>query len=161
VLIHVASITVDAQGRLTAASSGSAGGGAFVPVVLSKGPTSGTYTATPGASQNFNICSWRRRRRRRRQRSEGSKVEDQVEKLYGELTLAPIAAPFSQPFSVGAGGNGGGRSNPGNQPGVAGNTGGATSLATIFNVNGGVGGNGAFSSGGKCRCCWNWIHFSN
>jgi hypothetical protein len=46
----VASITVDAQGRLTAASSGTAGGGAYVPTVNYVGPASGTFTANPTAT---------------------------------------------------------------------------------------------------------------
>jgi hypothetical protein len=45
-----ASITVDAQGRITAASSGAAGAGMGIPVLYSVGPTSGTYTANPNAS---------------------------------------------------------------------------------------------------------------
>ena len=46
-----ASITVDADGRITAASSGSAGAGGYNLVNLILGPASGTYTASPGASR--------------------------------------------------------------------------------------------------------------
>ena len=47
----LASLTVDAQGRLTAASSGSAGGGNMQNVFFKTGPASGTYTAGPNASK--------------------------------------------------------------------------------------------------------------
>jgi len=45
-----ASITVDAQGRITAAASGSAGAGGFVPAVMAQGSASGTYTAANNAN---------------------------------------------------------------------------------------------------------------
>ena len=44
------SITVDAQGRITGASSGSGGGGNLVFKQVNGGPSSGTYTANPAAS---------------------------------------------------------------------------------------------------------------
>jgi len=47
----LASITVDAQGRITAASTGTAGGGNMVAVKYEGGPTSGTYTANPTATK--------------------------------------------------------------------------------------------------------------
>ena len=40
-----ASITVDADGRVTSASAGSAGAGMGIPTLYAVGPTSGTYTA--------------------------------------------------------------------------------------------------------------------
>ena len=42
-----ASITVDADGRITAASSGSAGAGMGIPTRYTDGPSSGTHTASP------------------------------------------------------------------------------------------------------------------
>ena len=45
------SITVDADGRITAASSGSGGAGGFVPTKASTGPASGTFTASPTANR--------------------------------------------------------------------------------------------------------------
>jgi hypothetical protein len=49
----LASITVDAQGRLTAASTGSAGGGSMVLTLAAKGAT-GTFTANP-ATTNLHV----------------------------------------------------------------------------------------------------------
>jgi hypothetical protein len=46
-----ASITVDADGRITAASSGSAGAGMGIPTLVRTGPSSGTYTASPTANR--------------------------------------------------------------------------------------------------------------
>lgn len=43
-------LTVDAQGRITAASSGSAGAGAAVAKLVAHGPTSGNVTLSPGAN---------------------------------------------------------------------------------------------------------------
>ena len=46
-----ASITVDADGRITSASSGSAGAGMAIPVLLAAGPSSGTYTKNNAANR--------------------------------------------------------------------------------------------------------------
>jgi hypothetical protein len=42
-----ATITVDADGRITAASSGAGGAGMAIPVLYSLGPGSGNFTASP------------------------------------------------------------------------------------------------------------------
>ena len=142
-----ASITVDAQGRITSASSGSSGAGGFIPALNAYGPGSGTYTASPGASQIliYAVGSGGGGGGGNHQRGPDGGAG-------GVGTFAAytktISAPFSQPYSLGAGGTGG-NSAPGNQTGNAGNTGGATSLANVFNINGGNGGNGAFSGGGS------------
>lgn len=44
-------ITVDADGRITTASSGQAGAGMGIPTLYSEGPSSGTYTANPACSE--------------------------------------------------------------------------------------------------------------
>jgi hypothetical protein len=44
-------LTVDADGRITAASSGSAGAGGFIPTLLAVGPSSGTFTKSPTANR--------------------------------------------------------------------------------------------------------------
>jgi len=52
-----ADLTVDAQGRITAASSGAAGGANMVTRVLTAGPASGSYTADPAATKFQAILS--------------------------------------------------------------------------------------------------------
>jgi hypothetical protein len=129
-----ATITVDAQGRITAASSGSGGAGAFVPKIVSKGPSSGTYTANPatnyigaymyagggggGGGYTFNPAQ-----------TAGAGGPGGFGFYGGTLTQ-----PFSQPYSVGGGGSGGARYT-GN-----GGSGGATSITNFGTVNGGNGG---------------------
>jgi hypothetical protein len=46
-----ATITVDADGRITAASSGSAGAGMGIPTLYQTGPSSGTHTAAANANR--------------------------------------------------------------------------------------------------------------
>ena len=82
-----ASITVDAQGRITAASSGAAGAGMGIPVLYSVGPTSGTYTANPNASA-FVAYAYG-----------GGPAGG-----FGAWKVS-IAQPYSQPYSVGGSGS--------------------------------------------------------
>jgi hypothetical protein len=118
-----ASITVDAQGRLTAASSGTGGGaGMGIPVLQVSGPGSGTYTASPtanrigvylygggGAQKSYNGVTG----------GNGG----------GGFWNKPITQPFSQPYSVGGGGT-----TPSTN---LANAGGATTLTNVGTANGG------------------------
>ncbi len=131
-----ASITVDAQGRITAASSGSAGAGMGIPTLYSVGPTSGTYTATP-TSNRLGVYMYAG--------GGGSGTGAQCVTSgsgggggFGFYNK-PIAQPFSQPFAVGAGGNG---NSPNSPTGSTGGAGGATNFTNVGTVNGGNGGGG-------------------
>ncbi len=138
------SITVDAQGRLTAASSGSAGGGAFVPVHLSN--SSGTYTAANNANAGLVYMV-----------AGGGGGGGGSGKYYGRNAGSggtggfgafsfPISAPFSKSFTVGSRGNGGNGGGPWGR-GNSGNAGGATTLTDVGTVNAGNGGSGATPGG--------------
>jgi len=82
-----ATITVDADGRITGASSGSAGAGMGIPTLYSVGPASGTFTAGPSTNK---IIAY----------------------TYGGGPAGGFGAyvvtttqPYSQPFSVGGSGS--------------------------------------------------------
>ena len=77
-------ITVDADGRITAAAGGSAGAGMGIPTLFSVGPASGTYTAGPTTTR---ILAY----------SYGGGPAGG----FGAYSIA-IDQPYSQPFSVGA-----------------------------------------------------------
>jgi hypothetical protein len=125
----VATITVDADGRITSASSGSAGAGAGVLKLFASGPASGTFTAAPTANRvlvfavgggggNGNNNSFGAQ-----QGGVGG---------YGYWNQ-PVTAPYSAPYAVGGAGN--------NVANIgAGGTGGATTLGNIVTSNGGAGG---------------------
>ena len=127
-----ATITIDAQGRITAASSGSAGAGAFVPKIVSKGSASGTYTANAATNYvgTYMYAGGGGGGGGYTQNSKGGNGGIGGFGFYG----AAIGQPFSQPYSVGGGGGGGARYS-GN-----GSAGGATTIATFGTVNAGNGG---------------------
>jgi len=132
-----ASITVDAQGRITAASSGSAGAGGFEPKVAGVGPSSGTYTANSNANK-INVYAWGGGG------GGGGGGDTEPEQNWGYpggpggkggfgYVATPVSAPYSTPYSIGAGGNPG----PGN---VSGGAGAATVVTGVVTSNGGGGG---------------------
>ena len=129
----LATITVGSDGRITSASSGSAGGKSLIPTRTISGPASGTHTASPVAN-NMSVylvgggggggtcptgCHGG---------GSGGKAG------YGFWNV-PITQPYSQPYSVGGQGNGGG------VYGGGGGTGGASSFSNVGTANGGAGGN--------------------
>jgi hypothetical protein len=148
-----ATITVDADGRLTGASSGSGGAGAGVQTLSAIGPASGTFTASPTANRLAIYMT-----------AGGGNVgntnlggQDPPFALPGGTGGAggfgffnkPISQPFSQPYSVGGIGgnttianvgtvNAGNAGQPGQPPTSGGNPGnpGTSPGATIsLNVN--------------------------
>ena len=125
-----ATITVAADGRITSASSGSAGAGMGIPVLATTGPSSGTYTASPTANR-IGAYMWAGGG------GSGNGAGDPFFTAGGSgggggfgFYNKPISQPFSQPYSIGAGGN----------PQSAG---GATNIANVGTVNAGNGGNNA------------------
>jgi hypothetical protein len=140
----VATITVDADGRITAASSGAAGGG-FTPKLEQKGPASGTYTVPADASEYYAyVWAGGGGGAGRRNDIPGGNGGTGGYGFYtGNLTGG---TPLS--YSIGAGGNGGaGFYN--NNPSDPGNPGGATNIGSLFTVNGGNGGSGAWTTPGS------------
>ena len=131
-------ITVDAQGRITAASDGSSGGGSFLFKQASAGPSSGNYTANPAATLAQMYVSGGGG-------GNGGPVPFQGSGGPGGrggfgIVSVDVTTPFSQPFSIGSGGNNGNSASP---SGNSGNSGGATSMTGTFTANGGGGGGGA------------------
>jgi hypothetical protein len=132
-----ASITVDAQGRITAASSGSGGAGGFVPTLYVAGPSSGTHTASPTTNRLGVYMA----------AGGGGNGGNDIGAPGGTGGVggfgfynAPIAQPFSKTYAAGAGGN--------TTPAIgSGNAGGATNLTNVGTVNGG-GGAGPGNPGG-------------
>ena len=133
------SITVDADGRITAASSGAAGGiPATLPRLAVTGPTSGTFTANPTANR-LGVYMY----------AGGGGGGTGPHNVGGGsgggggfgFYNYPVTQPFSQPYSVGGPGSGGGFS-------PHGGAGGNTVLTNVGTVNGGGGGMSSGNSNG-------------
>ena len=129
----VATITVDADGRITAASSGVAGGSNMVPVLASaSGGDTGTYTANPAASKIHVYLAGGGGGGGGRPAGSPNPSGAGGWGGFG-LWTTPVAAPYSQPWSVG---NGGG--SPVNNP-LTGQAGNPSTLGS-FVANAGSGG---------------------
>ena len=130
-------LTVDAQGRITSASSGAAGGAGVAAILIGDGPASGTFTPPAGTDSLIAIMS-----------SGGggtgaggpSNTSGNAGDGLTVLATGSVTAPFSQPYSIGGGGN------AGNWPGGSGGAGGATSIANFATANGGNGSSQAQNS---------------
>lgn len=124
-----ASITVDAQGRLTSASSGSAGDTNIHPVWIAQ---NGTYTANSAANKIYVYMTGGGGG------GGGNFPQGRGTGGFGGAGLAkiPVSAPYSVPVSAGNEGSGGGSASPGN----AGNA--STFDTNAIIANGGNGGSG-------------------
>jgi hypothetical protein len=129
-----ANITVDAQGRVTAASSGTAGADGFVQSFFATGPASGNYTAAPGVTTISGYFAGTgggggKRNTPPAAQSGGAGV-------FGVFFIdgQPAASFQSVPFSLAAGGTGAANQN------AAGNAGGATNFGSFIGANGSAGG---------------------
>jgi len=152
-----ADITVDAQGRITAAASGSSGAALFADLTNTlTGPASGNFAAKPGTTKLAMYMG-----------GGGGGGAGSGDNFTGRgggsggfgFVSATVSAPYSSPYTVGAGGNAG---PPGN--GSSGGGGGSTSLST-YAANGGSGGNRTGpSDGGKgstSNMLYDFTPFSN
>jgi hypothetical protein len=125
----LASITVDAQGRLTAASTGSIAAGNMQMQLNGEGPFTGTYTVQTETNKILAYAFSGGGAGGRG--STNSNTHPGGTGGNGAFGIYEISQshPFSKPFQVGG-------------PGPAnGGTGGNTFISTLFIVNGGTGGN--------------------
>ena len=139
-------ITVDSDGRVISASSGTAGGGMFTPKIVSTGPASGTFT-TDGSFVGAYLYAAGGGGGGGAHATQGRPGGNGGVGGFGYYG-APVSAPFSQPYTIGGGGSPG-SGNP--STGSAGGTGGSTTLATIGTVTGGGGGPGGNPGPGSPR----------
>ena len=144
----LATVTVDAQGRVTAASSGSAGGGNMQAKYFQLGPASSTYSP-PADVSKFTAFAWAGGG------GGGGYANDWGANNgrggnggsggYGYYQGA-ITGGSNYSVSIGGKGNGG---SVGTTAGGAGNSGGATNVGSLFTINAGNGGNGGGGSNGN------------
>ena len=136
-----ANITVDADGRITAASSGSAGPTTQLKVKdFYTSGSSGTYTANATATLIGAFM-------RGGGGGPGGNWQNGALGTRGGLGgfgyfETPIAQPYAQPYSVGSGGNQGPYQD-------VGSAGGSTTIANLGTANGGAGGPAAQFSGNQ------------
>ena len=136
----VATLTVDAQGRITSAASGSAGGAASLGL-FARGPSSGTYTAQPGITDLYvYACGGGGGGAGS---ADGFKGRGGRRGGFGFFDV-DVSAPFSQPYAVGGPGSGG----PAGF-GSVGGAGGDTLLGPGGNVVAAFGGTGGLRNSGS------------
>ena len=137
-----ATITVDADGRISAASAGSSGPTTQMQVKAGYTSGSGTYTANATATVVGAFM-------RGGGGGPGGNWQNGALGTRGGLGgfgyfETPISQPYSQPYSVGSGGNQGPYQ-------AVGNAGGATTIANLGTANGGPGGPAAQFGGNQAN----------
>ena len=141
-----ADITVDAQGRITSATSGAGGANSMNLMIAQAGPASGNYTSPANASKFYAVAfagggggggnhqGWNR--------SGGNGGS-------GGSGMFRGAVQASTPYSYNVGGGGSGSSGRAQNSGAtAGGNGGNTNVTNLFSANGGNGGQGSQTNGG-------------
>ncbi len=138
----VTSLTVDAQGRITAASSGTAGAALFEPLVFTTGPASGSVTPHPSATKFQAYAAGG---------GGGGGASNPAAPggtggtgAFG-FYAGSCTGGTTYPYTAGGAGNGGGASM--HNPGQSGGAGGASNVQNLLTVNGGNGGQGGPSGG--------------
>ena len=134
-----ANITVDAQGRLTAASSGAGGDGSYFPRLMKAGPSSGNFSTPSNAGKYYAYVH---------SGGGGGGGSTQVPGPGGNggqgafaLFSGNCQASTTYAYSVGGPGSAGQGFN--NSTGQSGGNGGATNITNLFTANGGQAGQGA------------------
>ena len=156
----LASITVDAQGRLTAASTGEAGGANMVLTRSEKGPNSGTHTAQPGTTKMLGyLIGGGGRGGRGAYNSPGAGGNGGA--AGAGAFLIPVTHPYAEPYSVagsgggtnlsanasaGAGNSGQDVTPPGGPPGTPGNAGAVSGSSLILDYGPGTFGGNFYST---------------
>ena len=144
-------ITVDAQGRITAAAAGSGGAGGFVPLAIKNGPSSGTHTFNPGTNYVLTYLyaggggGGGGRKPGNTNPSDANRGGTGGAGGFGGY-FGPTGGAADKTFNVGGGGAGGNVGNYAN--GNAGSTGSTTTFTDFGTVNGGGGGSGGAFNGG-------------
>jgi len=141
-----ANITVDADGRITAASSGTSGGGGYVLKTGVAGPASGTFTANAAANtlQFFLRAGGgggggARRAPNNGYWCAGNRGQPGEWGGFGIFSKS-VTQPYAVPYTLGGRGTGGGG---GYNGASSGNSGSPSTFDTNFTATGGGGGSGA------------------
>jgi len=137
-----ANITVDAQGRLTAASSGAGGDGSYVPRIVKNGPASGNYTSPANASKFYAYAFGGGGGGGGASHKNGSGGGNGGKGAAGFYS-GSIQASTTYAFNVGGGGAGG---NAPPSTGADGATGGTVVVTNLFTCEGGPPGPGSGNS---------------
>jgi len=139
----VATITVDADGRVTAASSGTAGANLMEPTLMTQTP--GTHTATPATTKIYAYMNGGGGGG-----GGGGRTGTGGRGGFGGhgFFSSPIAGGTATPFTIGTGGNGGAG---GFNSASSGNPGNATTFGNLFTANGGSGGGGGGNASNNNR----------